>query len=111
MNAANNYPEVLTPGENMSTDNEKLFSTFGRIHVILRREQGRIIDVEWAAANGEYALEIQKLASASANQELGELSEQIGLLHPLLKDSAKPAAATKHTPGGGEAAKYTFSIR
>jgi|GEM_PF-883123 len=100
----------------MSSDNEKLFSTFGRIHVILRREQGRIIDVEWAAANSEYALEIQKLASASANQELEELSEQIGLLHPLLKDSAKPAATSKNVLGSksretGEAAKYTFSIR
>ena len=96
----------------MSTDNEKLFSTFGRIHVILRREQGRIIDVEWAAANSEYALEIQKLARDSSNQELEELSEQIGLLHPLLKDDAKLAKTqSSKPPEAGAAAKYTFSIR
>jgi hypothetical protein len=96
----------------MSTDNEKLFSTFGRIHVILRREHGRIIDVEWAAANSEYALEIQKLARTSSNQELEELSEQIGLLHPLLKDGVKPVKAQgSKLPEAGETAKYTFSIR
>ena len=98
----------------MSTDNEKLFSMVGRMHVILRREEGRIIDVEWVRANSEYALEVQRLARASSNQELQELSDQIQILHPLLKDSAKPAAAPKEAsskPDPGSAAKYTFSIR
>jgi hypothetical protein len=99
----------------MSTDNEKLFSMVGRMHVILRREQGRIIDVEWVSTNSEYALEVQRIARASDNQELKELSEQIGILHPLLKESAKQPAAKKETgtkpADAGGTAKYTFSIR
>lgn len=116
MNTANTPVKVLSPGGNMSTDNEKLFSMVGRVHVILRREQARIIDVEWVMANSEYALEVQRLAHSSGNQELAELSGQIGTLHPLLKDDAKPVAASNKAhgskpPEADVAAKYTFSIR
>lgn len=94
------------------TDNEKLFAITGRLHVILRREQNRIIDVEWISVNADYAREVLRLARAAESQELYELSEQVEELHPLLKGDAKPAAkAPSSKPAETGETKYTFSIR
>ncbi len=36
------------------------------LHVVLRRKTGRVTDVEWMAANTEYAAEIVRFARLSA---------------------------------------------
>ena len=46
----------------MAGEMEQLFSVVGRVYVILRRETNRMIDVEWAIANAEYAREVIRLA-------------------------------------------------
>lgn len=104
------------------TDNEKLFAITGRLHVVLRREQARIIDVEWIKINGDYTREVLRLARASGSQELEELSLQVETLHPLLKDSSPRAVAEKSRPSvpmsndsplgkTSESSKYTFTLR
>ena len=98
------------------TDNEKLFAIAGRLHVILRREQARIIDVEWIRVNEDYAREVLRLARAGGSQELHDLSQQVEALHPLLKSSLQATAKAKpsemsNDDHAGEANKYTFTIR
>ncbi len=66
----------------MSTETEVLFSLAGRIHVLLRREANRIIDVEWMCANAAYAKEIVKLARKMESEELHKLADRVEEVHP-----------------------------
>lgn len=82
----------------MSADMEILFSLAGRIHVLLRREINRIIDVEWMCIDAAYAREVIKLARSAEADELHKLCDRIEEVHPLLPrieliDAHLPAAA------------------
>lgn len=71
----------------MAGEMEKIFSLSGRVHVLLRRENNRIVDVEWMTANADYALEILRIIRSTGNNELLELAQRIESLHPLLPRS------------------------
>ena len=66
----------------MSGEMEVLFSVAGRIHVLLRRELNRIIDVEWMCADPVYAREVIKLARAADFDELHKLADRVEEVHP-----------------------------
>ena len=63
---------------------EIVFSLAGRLHVVLRREINRIVDVEWFCSNAAYAREVIKLARNAQSDELNKLAERIEEVHPLL---------------------------
>ena len=61
----------------MVVDKEILFSLAGRIHVLLRRENNRIIDVEWMCADISYVKEVIRLATVAESDELHKLAERV----------------------------------
>lgn len=63
---------------------EIIFSLAGRMHVLLRREINRIVDVEWLCSDAVYAREVIKLARAVKSEELHKLADRIEEVHPLL---------------------------
>ncbi len=69
----------------MSGNGEILFSLAGRMHVLLRREINRIIDVEWMCADLAYAREVIKLARTVESEELHKLAERVEEVHPQLQ--------------------------
>lgn len=68
----------------MAGEIEQLFAVVGRVYVMLRRETNRMIDVEWAITNAEYAREVISLARNTQVDELVELADRIEDTHPLL---------------------------
>jgi hypothetical protein len=95
----------------MAGEMEVIFSLSARIHVLLRRETKRIVDVEWMAVNADYVREILKISLATENAELNELVQRIEALHPLLpKVNAPKNSINKDEEQEGEA-KYLFSLR
>jgi hypothetical protein len=91
----------------MAGEMEKLFALAGRIHVLLRREHNRIIDVEWMCADEHYAREVVKLARSADSEELLALAERVEAVHPLLP---KPQRIEVPIPVKAEA-KYVASLR
>ena len=91
----------------MSGEMEILFSLAGRVHVLLRRENNRIIDVEWLCADPSYAKEVIKLMRAAPSDELHKLAERIEEIHPLLPRIERPAVPLMHIPES----KYVTSLR
>lgn len=91
----------------MAGEMETLFALAGRIHVLLRREHNRIIDVEWMCANESYAKEVIKLARSANSAELPALAERVESVHPLLP---KPQRVKVQVPAKVEA-KYVTSLR
>ncbi|MBU1426124.1 MAG: hypothetical protein KKH12_13170 [Gammaproteobacteria bacterium] len=71
----------------MQGEIEILFSLAGRIHVLLRREINRIIDVEWLCRDSAYAKEVMKLALSVESEELDKLVARVEEVHPLLASS------------------------
>lgn len=69
----------------MAGELEIMFSLAGRMHVLLRREINRIIDVEWMCADAAYAREVIKLARGVDSDELQKLAERVEEVHPLLE--------------------------
>ena len=95
----------------MAGEMEIIFSLSARIHVLLRRETKRIVDVEWMAVNQDYVREILKISRATGNAELHELVLRIEALHPLLP-RVKIQNAIRHDDDAKEQeAKYLFSLR
>jgi len=68
----------------MHGDQEIMFSLAGRMHVSLRREINRIIDVEWFCLNATYAGEVIKIARSTRSEELNKLADRMEEVHPLL---------------------------
>ena len=79
----------------------------GRIHVLLRREHNRIIDVEWMCAEAGYAREVLRLARATELDELHMLATRVEQTHPLLP--CLPAAEVP--PPRMSEAKYVRTLR
>ena len=54
------------------------FNLMGRLHVILRREIGRVTDIKYMASNPEYCAHVLGLASRVSNPQLQEITERLG---------------------------------
>lgn len=53
------------------------FGLMGRLHVLLRREIGRVTDIKYMSTNPEYCAHVLELASAVANPDLHAISERL----------------------------------
>jgi hypothetical protein len=91
----------------MSGEMEVLFSVAGRIHVLLRRELNRIIDVEWMCADPVYAREVIKLARAVDSDELHKLADRVEQVHPKFLHTER---IVDHIPATEES-KYMTTLR
>ena len=91
----------------MSGEMEILFSVAGRIHVLLRRELNRIIDVEWMCADPVYAKEVIKLARAVDSDELHKLADRVEQVHPKFLHTER---VVDHIPAMEES-KYMTTLR
>ena len=86
---------------------EIVFSLAGRLHVLLRREINRIVDVEWFCANAVYAGEVIRLARKADSEEMNKLADRIEEVHPLL-----PRIEWQETPATMEPeVKYVKTLR
>lgn len=90
----------------MPGEMEVLFSLAGRMHVLLRRERNRIVDVEWMCADAAYAKEIIKLARTVDSEELHKLADRIEEVHPQL-----PRIERIELPMPEAAGKYVATLR
>lgn len=93
----------------MHINNDQLFAVLGRVYVLLRRETHRMIDVEWAVVNSDYALEVIHLARNTKNSDLLALANQIQLLYPQIKREPNPAASPNNPVPSPE--KYFQTLR
>jgi len=91
----------------MHGDQEIMFSLAGRMHVSLRREINRIIDVEWFCSNAAYAREVIKLARSTRSEELDKLAGRMEEVHPLL---LRAEQKTEDTPVVTES-QYVTTLR
>jgi hypothetical protein len=91
----------------MSGEMEILFSVAGRIHVLLRREINRIIDVEWMCADPVYAKEVIKLARTVESDELHKLADRVEEVHPKFLRTER---VDNHIPAMAES-KYMTTLR
>jgi hypothetical protein len=74
----------------MSGEMEILFSLAGRMHVLLRREINRIIDVEWMCIDPAYAREVIKQARTVESEELHKLADRVEQVHPKFPRIERP---------------------
>lgn len=91
----------------MSGEMEVLFSLAGRLHVLLRREINRIVDVEWMCIDVAYAREVIKLARTVESDELHKLAERVEEVHPLFPRKVDIAHAIAFQPE----TKYVATLR
>ena len=91
----------------MSGEMEVLFSLAGRLHVLLRREINRIVDVEWMCADAAYAREVIKLARTVESDELHKLADRVEEVHPLLPRLVHVEHAIPHRAES----KYVATLR
>ncbi len=62
------------------------------LHVLLRRKTGRVTDVEWMAANPEYAAEVVRLARQHALENAApELADWAAKLEAAMRQPEPPA--------------------
>lgn len=86
---------------------EIIFSLAGRMHVLLRREINRIVDVEWFCTNAVYAREVIKLARTAQSAELDKLADRIEEVHPLFPRIEESAMLVPLAPE----TKYVKTLR
>jgi hypothetical protein len=91
----------------MSGEMEILFSLAGRMHVLMRREINRIIDVEWMCADAAYAREVIKLARTVDSDELHKLADRVAQVHPKF---LRTEYVADHLPAMEES-KYMTTLR
>lgn len=101
------------------------FALMGRLHVNLRRQSGRVIDIEYMRIDPAYCRYLLKMASLSTSEEVQELGQKLQevffgteglfvrteprqpLLTRLQEPTAVPATATPAAPSAAPAAPET----
>jgi len=53
------------------------FALMGRLHVLLRREIGRVTDIKYMSTNAEYCLHVLELANSTANTDLQAMCHKL----------------------------------
>jgi hypothetical protein len=56
---------------------QQVFGLMGRLHMMLRRENGRVTDIKYMGSNAEYCDHVLALAAQTANRELQEISRRL----------------------------------
>lgn len=96
-------------------DSEK-FAIAAHLHVLLRRTNGRVTDVEWMIRSPEYALEIIKVARAEPHPDLHKLADKMEAVvrqSMPVQRAARPVPAPDSTgfaaSDSGEASRFASS--
>ena len=76
-------------------DSEK-FAIAARLHVVLRRVNGRVTDVEWMIRSPEYAREVIRVARTEDHPELLRLADK--LASALLPPAPAPKPERRASP-------------
>src|SRR5512135_548930 len=81
------------------SDSDKL-SIAGLISGVLRRNIKRVIDVEWAIHNDEYAREVIRLARKEGVEELAHYADQMEevFFGKVVEAQAVPAVSARQEP-------------
>ncbi len=53
------------------------FGLMGRLHVLLRREIGRVTDIKYMSTNPEYCLHVLELANSTSSTDLHNMSHKL----------------------------------
>ena len=53
------------------------FGLMGRMHVLLRREIGRVTDIKYMSTNPEYCLHVLELANSTSNTDLQAMAHKL----------------------------------
>lgn len=77
-----------------------IYGLLGRIHLLMRRVSNRITDVEYMRVNKDYAREVVRLAMATGNPELAELSARLRRAMELDAPASEAALATERSGPG-----------
>ena len=77
-----------------------IYGLLGRIHLLMRRVSNRITDVEYMRVNKDYAREVVRLAMATGNPELAELSARLRLAMELDAPAPEADLATERVGPG-----------
>lgn len=56
---------------------EKVFGLLGRLHVLLRREIGRVTDIKYMSMNADYCVHVIELAREMNNADLDNVCTQL----------------------------------
>ncbi|PWF43357.1 ammonium transporter [Massilia glaciei] len=93
----------LLIGLNISTRENQAFALMARLHVILRRETGRVTDIEYMRVDPDYFRHVLGLALEAASDDAHQLAEKLELaylgadglfaLRPKAPLAARPAAS------------------
>lgn len=81
------------------------FAIAAHLHVLLRRVNGRVTDVEWMIRSAEYAREVIRVARTEQHADLHKLADKLEAALNVGARAAAPAAAQKrpafaHTESG-----------
>ncbi|MBS0347682.1 MAG: hypothetical protein JSR69_14635 [Proteobacteria bacterium] len=77
-----------------------IYGLLGRIHLLMRRVNNRITDVEYMRVNKDYAREIVRLAMDTGHVELTELATRLRAAMELEAPPAESDAANDRTARG-----------
>jgi len=64
-------------GQSLELLESQAFGLMGRLHVLLRREIGRVTDIRYMSTNPEYCLHVLELASSIANADLQAMCHKL----------------------------------
>lgn len=67
----------MSSQSSLETLESQAFGLMGRVHVLLRREIGRVTDIKYMSTNPEYCLHVLELAGSVANPDLQAMCHKL----------------------------------
>jgi hypothetical protein len=64
-------------GQSVELLESQAFGLMGRLHVLLRREIGRVTDIKYMSTNPEYCLHVLELAGSVSNPDLQAMCHKL----------------------------------
>lgn len=76
------------------------FAIAAHLHVLLRRTNGRVTDVEWMIRSPEYAREVIRVARTEAHPDLLKLADKLeaAIVPPLPQSPQLPLVSRREPP-------------
>lgn len=114
----------MTNHHNVAAQENLAFSLMGRLHVIIRRQSGRVTDIEYMRIDPAYCRYLLKLAREMSNDDLHQICEKLEELYfgpeglfvqapprqPLLAQLAGAGTATANRTALEEPAKVALPV-
>lgn len=68
-------------GQSVELLESQAFGLMGRLHVLLRREIGRVTDIKYMSIDAEYCRHVLELAAAVNNPDLQAMSQKLAAIY------------------------------